>query len=46
MEDGSKAEYKPSEIEDGTVDRDNQRKANEEAYGCYMTDVQIERGEL
>ena len=45
MEDGSKAEYKPKEVEDGTVDRDNQRKANEEAYGCYMTDAQIERGD-
>ena len=45
MEDGSKAEYKPSEVEDGTVDRDNQRKANEEKYGCYMTDAQIERGD-
>ena len=45
MEDGSKAEYKPSEVEDGTVDRDNQRKANEEAYGCYMTDAQIDRGD-
>ena len=45
MEDGSKAEYKPSEVQDGTVDRDNQRKANEEKYGCYMTDAQIERGD-
>ena len=45
MDDGSTAEYKPYEIEDGTVDRDNQRKANEEKYGCYMTDAQIERGD-
>ena len=41
----SKAEYKPEEVEDGTVDRDNQRKANDEKYGCYMTDAQIERGD-
>ncbi len=34
-----------SDIDDGTVDRDNQRKANEEEYGCYMTDAQIERGD-
>ena len=33
------------EIEDGTVERDNERKANEEMYGCYMTDAQIERGD-
>ena len=45
MDDGSVAEYEVYEIEDGTVDRDNQRKANEEAYGCYMTDAQIERGD-
>ena len=45
MDDGSTAEYKPYEVEDGTVDRDNQRKANEDKYGCYMTDAQIERGD-
>ena len=45
MEDGSKSEYKPSEVEDGTVDRDNQRKTNEDKFGCYMTDAQIERGD-
>jgi hypothetical protein len=45
MEDGSKAEYETYEVEDGTVDRDNQRKANEGKFGCYMTDAQIERGD-
>jgi hypothetical protein len=45
MEDGSTAEYETYEVEDGTVDRDNQRKANEDKYGCYMTDAQIERGD-
>jgi len=45
MEDGSKAEYETYEVEDGTVDRDNQRKANEDKFGCYMTDAQIERGD-
>ena len=45
MDDGSVAEYEVYEVEDGTVDRDNQRKANEESYGCYMTDAQIERGD-
>ena len=45
MDDGSVAEYQEHEIEDGTVERDNERKANEEKYGCYMTDAQIERGD-
>jgi hypothetical protein len=45
MEDGSTAEYETYEVEDGTVDRDNQRKANEDKYGCYMTDAQIDRGD-
>ena len=44
-EDGSTSEYTETEVEDGTVDRDNQRKANEDKYGCYMTDAQIERGD-
>ena len=44
-EDGSTSEYTETEVEDGTVDRDNQRKANEDKYGCYMTDAQIDRGD-
>ena len=44
-EDGSTSEYNQTEVEDGTVERDNQRKANEDKYGCYMTDAQIERGD-
>jgi len=44
-EDGSTSEYNQTEVEDGTVDRDNQRKANEDKYGCYMTDEQIDRGD-
>jgi len=28
-----------------TAIRDEQREANEELYGCYMTDAQIERGD-
>ena len=44
-EDGSTSEYTETEVEDGTVDRDNQRKDNEDKYGCYMTDAQIERGD-
>ena len=45
MDDGTEAEYTTTEIEDGTVERDNERKANEDKYGCYMTDAQIERGD-
>ena len=45
MDDGSKAEYTTTEVEDGTVERDNERKTNEELYGCYMTDAQIDRGD-
>ena len=45
MDDGSVGEYEEYEVEDGTVERDNERKANEEKFGCYMTDAQIERGD-
>tara|TARA_R100001480_G_scaffold35751_5_gene48061 strand:- start:1957 stop:4233 length:2277 start_codon:yes stop_codon:yes gene_type:complete len=44
-DDGSESEYTESQVEQGDVERDNQRKNNEEAYGCYMTDIQIERGD-
>ena len=45
MDDGTVSDYTPSAVADGTVDRDNQRAANEAAYGCYMTDAQIDRGD-
>jgi hypothetical protein len=45
MEDGSTAEYETYEVEDGTVDRDNERKANEEKWGCYVTNIALERGD-
>ena len=45
MDDGSVAEYEVYEIEDGTVERDNERKKNEELYGCYITDIALERGD-
>ena len=45
MDDGTVSDYTPAAVADGTVDRDNQRAANEAAYGCYMTDAQIERGD-
>ena len=45
MEDGSEGEYTQVDVNDGTVERDNQRAANEELYGCYVTDEAIERGD-
>ena len=45
MEDGSEGEYTQNDVNDGTVERDNQRAANEEMYGCYVTDEAIERGD-
>ena len=45
MDDGTVAEYTETEIEDGTVERDNERRKNEELYGCYITDIALERGD-
>ena len=45
MDDGTVSDYTPTQVEDGTVDRDNQRSANEELYGCALTDAQISRGD-
>jgi hypothetical protein len=44
-DDGSTSEYTESEVKDGTVDRDNERKANDEKWSCYMTNAQLERGD-
>jgi len=45
MDDGTEAEYEEYEVEDGTVERDNERAANLEDYGCELTNAQIERGD-
>ena len=45
MEDGSEGEYTQNDVNDGTVERDNQRAANDAKYGCYVTDEAIERGD-
>ena len=45
LDDGTEAEYEEYEVEDGTVERDNERLANLEEYGCEMTNAQIERGD-
>jgi len=46
LDDGSEGEYTQNEINDGTIDRENQRAINEELYGVALTDEQIERGDL
>jgi predicted nucleic acid-binding protein len=46
MDDGTVAEYTESEVEDGTVERDNERAKNEELYGVALTDEQVARGDL
>jgi len=45
MDDGSVGTYSQSDIDDGTVERDNERQKNEELYGCYVTDIALERGD-
>lgn len=42
---GEEVEYTQSELDDGTVDRDIERQENEDKYGCYMTNAQIDRGD-
>jgi hypothetical protein len=37
--------YTQADVNDGTVDRDKERVANQNKFGCYMTDAQIERGD-
>jgi len=44
-DDGTTSEYTESEVKDGTVERDKERKENEDKYGCYMTNAQIDRGD-
>jgi hypothetical protein len=43
--DGVEEEYTEEQIEQGDAQRDKERSANEDAYGCYMTNAQIERGD-
>ena len=46
LDNGEEAEYEQHEIDDGTVERDNERQKNLEIYGVELTDEQIERGDL
>jgi len=45
MDDGTEAEYTQDQIAQGDVQRDNERKANEEKWGCYVTNIALERGD-
>ena len=45
MDDGTEAEYTQDQIAQGDVERDNERKANEDKWGCYVTNVALERGD-
>ena len=45
MDDGTEAEYTQDQISQGDVERDNERKANEDKWGCYVTNIALERGD-
>ena len=42
---GEEVEYTQTEVNDGTVERDQERLDNLEEYGCELTNAQIERGD-
>ena len=37
--------YTQADVNDGTTTRDQERADNEDMYGCFMTNAQIERGD-
>ena len=37
--------YTQADVNDGTIERDQERVNNEKEYGCFMTNAQIERGD-
>src|SRR6056300_280833 len=37
--------YTQADVNDGTLDRDQERIDNENKFGCFMTNAQIERGD-
>jgi len=37
--------YTQADVNDGTIERDQERVDNEAEYGCFMTNAQIERGD-
>jgi len=42
---GEEVEYTQKELNDGTIDRDIERQDNEDEWGCYVTDIALERGD-
>ena len=42
---GEEVEYTQEELNDGTIDRDIERQANEDKWGCYVTNIALERGD-
>ena len=42
---GEEVEYTQEELNDGTIDRDIERQANEDKWNCYVTDIALERGD-
>ena len=43
--DGVDKTYTQADVNDGTIERDQERVDNEAEFGCFMTDAQIERGD-
>jgi hypothetical protein len=37
--------YTQADVNDGTIERDQERIDNEDKFGCFMTNAQIERGD-
>ena len=37
--------YTQADVNDGTIERDQERVDNEKEYGCFMTNAQIDRGD-
>ena len=37
--------YTQADVNDGTIERDQERVDNESEFGCFMTDAQIQRGD-
>ena len=42
---GVDKEYTQADVNDGTIERDQERVDNEAKFGCFMTNAQIERGD-
>ena len=42
---GEEVEYTQAEVDDGTLDRDIERQSNEDEWGCYVTNIALERGD-